>query len=237
MTSENCSLKWDDFSSSAASTFQSLMTDPDFTDVTLVGSDHQQVRAHQVVLSSSSPVLREMLVAGPSHHNPLIYLRGVPSLHIKALVGFCYQGEAEIARDQLESFLELANELKVNGLCDEDANHIKLETKKKPHKEQKRKPSEKMNCPKITVEFEENQTEFEIVEPTMSLEITNAESKAQNNTTCEECITTFVSVAVLKRHVKEKHYGIKLSCKICDWTTERKYRLNTHMQKNHTPLE
>ena len=238
MRDEHVSLKWVDFSSSAASTLQSLMNDPDFTDVTLVSSDHQQVKAHRVVLSSSSPVLREMLVAGQFHPNPLIYLRGVPHLHLKALVDFCYQGEADVARDQLETFLELASELKVKGLCEGEANTTKLETK--TTKEELKKPKEKRNTPNIKSELIVSQTELEIVEPTSALEVTIDEtevSQVSDNNTCQECGKIYAGVSVLKRHMKEKHSGVKFSCNMCDWSAERQYLLTTHLKNNHKGLD
>ena len=53
--SERFSLKWIDFQNNAARIFDSLRTDKDFFDVTLVGGDLKQVSAHKLVLSACSP--------------------------------------------------------------------------------------------------------------------------------------------------------------------------------------
>ena len=76
MSSDKFSLKWEEFSHNAASSFRALLEDTNFTDVTLASSDDHAVKARKVVLSSCSPLLKYMLVKN-SHASPLLYLRGV----------------------------------------------------------------------------------------------------------------------------------------------------------------
>ena len=93
MSSDKFSLNWDEFSHNAASSFRALIEDTDFTDVTLASSDGQTVKAHKVVLSSCSPVLKLMLVKS-SHPSPLLYLRGVKLSQLETILTFCYLGQA-----------------------------------------------------------------------------------------------------------------------------------------------
>ena len=54
-------VKWDDFQKAITSSFGSLSKEAEFSDVTLVCEDGQQVEAHKVILAASSPLFRNML--------------------------------------------------------------------------------------------------------------------------------------------------------------------------------
>ena len=53
-----------------------------FTDVTLVSDDKKHFSAHKLVLSSSSPLLREILVTHPTQE-PVIYFPSVKHQELK----------------------------------------------------------------------------------------------------------------------------------------------------------
>ena len=52
MSAEHFNLTWDQFETSVGSSFRELLNDKDFTDVTLVTEDDEQIKAHKVVLST-----------------------------------------------------------------------------------------------------------------------------------------------------------------------------------------
>ena len=56
---EKLRLQRNEFANNISSAFLNLSSDKDFTDVTLVCEDGQQVEAHKLVLISSSPFFRE----------------------------------------------------------------------------------------------------------------------------------------------------------------------------------
>jgi len=58
---------------------------------------------------------REVLQRTPATH-PLIYMRGVPLSTLAAVVDFIYHGEAEVLKEHLDTFLEVAGELGVKGM-------------------------------------------------------------------------------------------------------------------------
>ena len=74
-----------------------------------------KVGAHKVVLASASPFFMELLKR-IKHSQPLIYLRGVRCADLVAMVDFLYLGEANILQKDLDTFLTLAEDLKLNGL-------------------------------------------------------------------------------------------------------------------------
>ena len=108
-------LKWNDFQESVLSSFGSLSKNTEFSDVTLVCEDGQQVKAHKVVLASTCPFFKNFLKNNP-HPQTLIYMRGVKSADLIAIIDFLYQGEANVYQENLDSFLSLAEELKLEGM-------------------------------------------------------------------------------------------------------------------------
>ena len=130
MTEKLC-LQWDEFHDSLKSAFGNLRDDPDFADVTLACEDGQQVEAHKVILAASSPFFQNVL-ARNKHPHPLIYMRGVKSLDMLAIVDFLYCGEANVFQENLDSFLAIAEELQLKGLMgkyNEKVEEIDIEEK------------------------------------------------------------------------------------------------------------
>ena len=115
--SEKLCLQWNDFLDNVKSSFGNLREDNDFADVTLACEDGQQVEAHKVILASSSPLFRKLLGRN-KHPHPLIYIRGMKSDDLLAMVDFLYRGEANIFQENLDSFLAIAEELQLKGLTE-----------------------------------------------------------------------------------------------------------------------
>jgi hypothetical protein len=114
-SSEKFSLKWNDFHEKISSAFNKLRDDTNFTDVTLVSEDGQQLQAHKVILSASSPFFMNILKLN-RHPNPLIYLKGFKGKELHSIVDFMYYGVTEVYQENLDSFLSVAEELQLKGL-------------------------------------------------------------------------------------------------------------------------
>ena len=114
MATEKLCLKWNDFQNIVQTSFGELRYDSDFTDVTLACED-ESIKAHKVILSACSPFFKRLLKTH-AHPKPLIYMRGVKSIDLVAIVDFIYQGEVNIFQEQLDSFLSLAEEFELKGL-------------------------------------------------------------------------------------------------------------------------
>ena len=113
--SEKLCLQWNDFQENVNSAFGSLREDNEFADVTLACEDGQQIEAHKVILAASSPFFQSLLKRN-RHPHPLIYMRGIKSENLLAIVDFLYCGEANVFQENLDSFLAIAEELKLKGL-------------------------------------------------------------------------------------------------------------------------
>ena len=112
--SEKFCLRWNDFESNISCAFRELREDKDFFDVTLA-CEEEQVQAHKVILSACSPFFRTVLRKNP-HSHPLLYLKGVKYCDMQAVLNFMYHGEVNVAQEDLNSFLAVAEELQVKGL-------------------------------------------------------------------------------------------------------------------------
>jgi len=114
MSSEKFCLRWNDFESNISSAFRELRDDKDFFDVTLA-CDDDQIQAHKVILSACSPFFRNVLRRNP-HQHPLLYLKNVKYTDLQAVLNFMYHGEVNVAQEELNSFLAVAEDLRVKGL-------------------------------------------------------------------------------------------------------------------------
>jgi len=114
MGSEKFCLRWNDFESNISCAFRELRDDKDFFDVTLA-CDDDQIQAHKVIISACSPFFRNILRRNP-HQHPLLYLKGVKYTDLQSVLNFMYHGEVNVAQEELNSFLAVAEDLKVKGL-------------------------------------------------------------------------------------------------------------------------
>ena len=120
-SSDKLCLQWNDFKQNISASLGDLRSDKDFTDVTLVCEDGQQVEAHKVILVASSPFFKELLRKNKPSHT-LVYMRGLKGPDLVSIVDFLYFGEANVMQENFESFLELADELKLKGLTKGNEN-------------------------------------------------------------------------------------------------------------------
>jgi len=134
-SSEKFCLRWNDFESNVSTAFRDIREEKDFFDVTLA-CDDSQVEAHKVILAACSPWFRNILRRNP-HQHPLLYLKGVKYKELVCVLNFMYQGEVNVAQEELNSFLSVAEELRVKGLT--QGNNSTSDNK--PKSEQKPAPS------------------------------------------------------------------------------------------------
>ena len=113
--SKKLHLQRNDFKDNVDALFKRLRDNCDFADVTLACEDGQQIEAHKVILAASSPFFQNLLKRN-KHPHPLLYMKGIKSENLLAIVDFLYCGEANVCQENLDSFLAVAEELKLKGL-------------------------------------------------------------------------------------------------------------------------
>ena len=121
MGAEKFCLRWNDFETNLSSAFRDLRTDRDLFDVTL-SCGEENLQAHKLVLSACSDMFRAMFRRSPSASSghTILYLRGVQSADMQAVLDFMYHGEVSVAQEELNSFLAVAEDLKVKGLTQKE---------------------------------------------------------------------------------------------------------------------
>ena len=113
---KNYIFKLSEFQKAVRANLNKLRFDSDFCDITLACEDGQQMEAHKLVLSISSPFFENLLKRNQQQTHPMVYMRGVKSLDLSALLDFFYLGQATVRQENLDSFLSIAEELQVVGL-------------------------------------------------------------------------------------------------------------------------
>ena len=140
-------LKWNDFETNISGAFSELRDAKQFHDVCIAVDENPAhvLQAHKVMLAACSPFFRNMFLrqgalsglgAGLAQPNPLIYLRGVTYEDMCHILDFMYHGEVNVCQDDLNSFLQVAEDLKIKGLTQGDqqnSNHAAV-PKREPHK-------------------------------------------------------------------------------------------------------
>ena len=139
---EKFCLKWNDFERNISLAFKDLRDDRDFFDVTLA-CENSQIQAHKVILSACSPFFRGVLKQNP-HQHPLLYLKDVRYKDLESVLNFMYHGEVNVAQDQLNSFLLVAEDLQVKGLTQSNSSSSgNINTTSDHHHGEQRTPSTK----------------------------------------------------------------------------------------------
>ena len=134
---EKLCLKWNEFQENMVVGFSALREAKEFADVTLACEDGgQQVTAHKLVLASASPFFMDLLKKINQAHS-LIYLKGARFADLVAIVDFLYLGEANVLQEDLDTFLSLADDLKLKGLSGSNSGQkSKPKPRKKPNLEE-----------------------------------------------------------------------------------------------------
>ena len=114
MSSEKFCLRWNDFEKNISSAFKDIREDKEFFDITIACED-EQLQAHKLILSACSPFFKGVLRRN-QHQHPLLYLKGVSFRDMEAVLNFMYHGEVNVAQDDLNSFLQVAEDLRVKGI-------------------------------------------------------------------------------------------------------------------------
>ena len=253
-SSEKLCLQWNDFKENITNSFRELREDNEFTDVTLACEDGQQIEAHKVVLASSSPFFMELLKRN-KHPHPLLYMRGLKSEDLMAVLDFLYRGEANVFQENLEAFLALAEELRLKGLTgDTKREEPKKEVAQNRRTKLKQDNSQKFQAPLSESNFEETPPK-DFYETTVALtndkvsvglegldeQIKSMFTKSDVSTgngqgkmaTCNVCGNEG-PLKTMPRHIEANHItGVSHTCDICGKISRSRHGLRLHISNFH----
>ena len=89
------------------------------------------MEAHKVILAFLSPLFKNLVLQKSKHPHPLIYLRGFQSRDFASILDILYFGEAKVHQENLDSFIAIAEEIKIKGLAGQTSS-VLLEEQEKP---------------------------------------------------------------------------------------------------------
>ena len=257
-TSEKLCLQWNDFQNIVSTAFGDLRNDGDLTDVTLACEDGKQIESHKVVLAATSPFFLDLLKRN-KHPHPLIYMKGIKSENLLAMVDFFYRGEANVSQENLEGFLALADEMRLKGLSRLEESEETLESAHFPQQtfDLPRRKNSKQNPPETqlgstqvsetTVAMMNSGVEvadmqqlsdqlnsmMEMGEKQMQVKRGNGKIMKQTTRICKVCRKEGRQNDI-KRHVEANHItGISHTCDICGNKARTRNALRLHKYKYH----
>ena len=250
---EKLCLQWNDFKENVTSAFGSLREDSDFADVTLACEDGKQVEAHKVILATSSPFFQNLLKRN-KHPHPLIYMRGMKSEDLLAIVDFLYHGKAKIFQENLDSFLAIAEELQLKGLTGQTNGDTAEQEETTQMLARKQEIPVHKKEPYISKFLRPSQSSHQIVDneyegtlallPNSDLEILNdkinsmlEKTKNVNGKTifrCKVCGKEAMHANDMRKHIEANHLeGVSIPCNLCEKTFRSRNALAKHKQYIH----
>lgn len=128
--------------------FGQMLTDEELVDVTLCTEDGS-ICAHRMLLASASSYFRTIFARLSSSSNkgqyPVIVLKDIRFLDLKAIVEFIYRGEVIVPQSQLQSVIKTAEGLKVRGLLTGIDTEFEPDDNRKKRRKRKRSRSSKLS--------------------------------------------------------------------------------------------
>ena len=242
-----------------SSSYYTLRDDPDFSDVTLVCEEDQQIEAHKIILATSSTFFNAVLKRN-KHSHPMIYMKGIQAKYMLAIVDYIYSGETNIKQEDLDGFLALAVELKLKGLdravtegitLDKYDDQSKEEGQQptKPNFKQEHKfqtddaknndsstPSKDANNSKVTVD--KTQVASNISMEDLKLKLDTMIERADDGIYSWKCTvcgkgTKESARQNMRKHTETHIEGLSYQCTQCDIISRSSNGLNLHVSRHH----
>ena len=248
MLLEKVSLSWTDFQSNLVKTYSNLRHEDDLCDVTLATDDHQQVSAHKLVLSSCSEYFKNLFRMN-KHSNFLVCLHGVLSKDLEHILDYMYNGEVNIHKDQLDTFMDVAQRLKVEGLTsDSGVRQVINDYKQFKCEEESLNSTGKIESHNLAggmVEYSQEdvvKSEVNSISNTM-YKVDKEELKAKLHNemykdgrgfwNCKHCTKFTKDKGHMREHVEVHMEGLNFPCNKCDKTFKRSCSLRQHNINSH----
>ena len=214
MHQEKYSLSWHAYSDHLRSMMKELMTNEDFSDVTLVTEDKEHIKANINILSTCSPVFKNILMKEKNSNHVV----GVQYSEMESIMQFIYLGEATLYEERMDEFLAVAKTLEIKELCNAETK-AKLNETFSP-------------CDPVTsIENFEEQT---VMYDQMKIQENTCEFSSINKRyECDQCHKTYSARGALYTHKRTAHQGVMYPCDQCDFQATQQRTITAHIQSIH----
>ena len=228
------SLKWKDFQENMRTEFGSLRESQDFTNVTLACEDGQQVEAHKVILAAASPFFCDLFRRN-RHEYSMIFMRAVKSEDLIAIIDFVYYGEVNVPQDNLETFLALAQELKLKGLTQAETTEDSKEFIKseKPVVDKSSVLSAKQDAPPNPDQLDQDELPATKKSEAKKTKKGPSKEKTEGEFPCPQCKKKYKTYNHLNTHKMREHEEKKYICEECDFQSSWLSHFLSHKQNKH----
>ena len=125
---EKYTLQWHSYSDHLRGALSQMMISSEFSDVTFVTDDKQQIKAHRNILSAASPVFKSIFQMDSNNANQVIFLMGIQHSEMESIMQFIYLGEARFNEERMSEFLTLSKNLEIKELSTGIKLNDQLET-------------------------------------------------------------------------------------------------------------
>ena len=236
-------LKWKDFQENMRNEFASLRESQDFTNVTLACEDGLQVDAHKLILAATSPFFQDLFRRN-RHEYSMIFMRGVKSEDLVAIIDFLYYGEVNVHQDNLEAFLTLAEELRLKGLTQQESKGGGGEDKKEIKKLTELADDEKSSLLSANnggPSYDPSESRGKVNQNKLSetkevktvVNKGKGKEKQENQFPCLLCKKKYRSYNHLNTHKMREHEEKKYMCELCDFQSSWLSHFLSHKQGKH----
>jgi len=215
-------LQQSEFVSNYVGSFQELRSAGELFDVTLACED-ETVEAHKVVISACSPFFRRVLTKTKQNH-PFIYLKGVLHKDLVALLEYIYTGETQVPAEDVNRFIEAAQELKIKGLAEDEKDISDKDNLPGDEKKNHGQPKEEA--------MEINPKDYVFVSESSILNgsLGSDDGIVDNSIQTVKSSELEQEISIRTGKVKDKSGSAKWKCKDCGKECKNKDKLTAHIQ-------
>ena len=170
----------------------------------------------------------------------MIFLSGFKSKDLLHVMDYIYQGEVKILQTDLDRFLNVAQQLKIEGLIggniDSDESNVE-DNIKEEHSQTGLDSLERGEV--IQKRIPKSEKLLEVVSNASNMESTAAVDdlveKTENGWMCKACgkKSTSKSSSDIRRHAEIHIEGLSFDCQLCDRTFRSRNALKTHKSEQH----
>ena len=241
-------LKWETYSDHLKDMLHEMYKSSNMADVTLVTDDDELFKAHKIILSACSPVFKKIL-SNSNEQCSVIYLRGIQSQVLTAILKFIYHGEIVLNQCEITEFFAVGRDLKLK--------EIDIDTKNQDVDHRDEVLNETLEQGKVynltenkeTNKFESNEKiidYFNIKQEQKTIENESLQLASDVNNDnkifitapkykipCTKCDKGYYQKSYLEAHMRTVHEGLKYVCDQCEKQYTDIFRLRIHVKTRH----